>query len=142
MWPETLAATGMVRSQRMLRLVGWCAKRVYRRASAIRVISPGFRDNLVQKGVPPERIHVISNWVDADFYRPREPDPVLQQRLGLADRFNVMFAGTMGLAQGLETVLDAAGRLADLPRLQFVFVGDGADPASCRNFRVGAGCRT
>lgn len=127
MWPETLAATGMVRSQRTLRLVAWCARRVYRRASAIRVISPGFRDNLVQKGVPPEKIHVISNWVDADFYRPREPDPALQQKLGLADRFNVMFAGTMGLAQGLETVLDAAGRLADLPRLQFVFVGDGAD---------------
>jgi colanic acid biosynthesis glycosyl transferase WcaI len=127
MWPETLAATGMVRGLQTLKIVGWCAKRVYRRVNAIRVISPGFRDNLVQKGVPPENIHVISNWVDTDFYRPREADAILKQKLGLADRFNLMFAGTMGLAQGLETVLDAAGLLADLPRLQFVFVGDGAD---------------
>jgi glycosyltransferase involved in cell wall biosynthesis len=127
MWPETLAATHMLNHARALAFVGWCAKQVYRRAAAIRVISQGFRDNLIQKGVPPEKIHVISNWVDADFYRPQAPDLAMMEKLGLAGHFNVMFAGTMGLAQGLETVLDAAALLTDLPRLQFVFVGDGAD---------------
>ncbi len=127
MWPETLAATGMLNNSRLLKVVGWCAKRVYNATDAIRVISQGFRDNLIQKGVPSEKIHVISNWVDADFYRPQEPDHALAEKLGLADRFNIMFAGTIGLAQGLETVLDAAALLSDLPRLQFVLVGDGAD---------------
>jgi colanic acid biosynthesis glycosyl transferase WcaI len=127
MWPETLRATGMVRSQRVLDLLGWCAKRIYRRAAAIRVISPGFRDNLVAKGVPSDKVHVISNWVDTEFYRPVEPDPGLAAQTGMAGRFNVMFAGMIGLAQGLDTVLDAAWLLRDRPEVQFVLVGDGAD---------------
>lgn len=126
MWPETLSATGMVSNQRALGLVGWFAKWIYRRAAAIRVISPGFRENLIAKGVTPEKIHVVSNWVDADCYRPEQPDPVLAQETRLAGKFNVMFAGGMGLAQGLEYVLDAAALLKERRDVQFVFVGDGA----------------
>jgi glycosyltransferase involved in cell wall biosynthesis len=127
LWPETLKATGMLNNERMLRLIGWFADRVYRRAAAIRVISPGFRENLISKGVPAEKIHVISNWVDADQQPPQAPDPQLAASLGLAGRFNVMFAGTQGFAQGLDTVLAAAVQLQDMPQVQIVFVGSGAD---------------
>ena len=127
MWPETLRATGMVNSEHALSLVGWFAKWVYNRAAAIRVISPGFRDNLLSKGVPPEKVHVISNWVDTDFYKPMKPDPELALKLGLTGRFNIMYAGTIGLAQKLDTVLDTACLLQDLPDIQFVLVGDGIE---------------
>jgi colanic acid biosynthesis glycosyl transferase WcaI len=127
MWPETLRSTGLVRSDRVLGCIGRLAKWVYRRAAAIREISPGFRDNLVAKGVPAEKIRVISNWVDTDFYRPLKPEPQLAERLALAGRFNIMFAGMMGPAQGLETVVEAAALLGDLPDVQFVLVGDGND---------------
>lgn len=129
LWPETLAATGMLRNRQMLRMVGWYAKWVYRRAAAIHVISPGFRQNLIEKGVPAHKIHVISNWVDVDVYRPVPPDPQLAEQLGLARRFNVMFAGNIGQAQALDTVLDAASLLRDLPDVQFVLLGNGADCA-------------
>ena len=96
--------------------------------TTIRVISPGFRDNLMSKNVSAEKIHVISNWVDTRrVFAPREPSTELAEEYGLKDRFNVMFAGTLGLAQGLDTVLEAASQLGDLPDVQFVFVGDGAD---------------
>jgi len=127
MWPETLAATKMLNSRLALWIVGWYAKWVYRRAAAIHVISPGFRDNLLGKGVPDGKIRVISNWVDTELYRPVPPDPQLAQKHGLAGRFNVMYAGNIGQAQGLAVVLEAAELLADLPDLQFVLVGDGAD---------------
>ena len=139
MWPETLRATGMVHSERILGLLGWYAKRVYRRAAAIRVISPGFRDNLVAKGVPADRIHVISNWVDTEFYRPEDPDASLAIQTGMAGRFNVMYAGTIGLAQGLDTILNAASLLCDLPEVQFVLVGDGADAERLRERARAAG---
>lgn len=129
LWPETLAATGMLHNRTLLGIVGWFASWVCRKASAIHVISPGFRENLLGKGVPARKIHVISNWVDSQAYRPVPPDPQLAGQLGLAGRFNVMFAGNMGAAQGLDTVLDAAGLLSDLPDAQFVLVGDGADLA-------------
>lgn len=125
MWPETLAATGMFHNERLLGWVGHFAKWVYAKAAAILVISPGFFRNLVDKGVPPEKIRVISNWVDPETYYRAAPEPQLAQELGLAGRFNVMFAGNMGEAQGLETVVDAAKLLEDDPQVQFVMVGDG-----------------
>jgi glycosyltransferase involved in cell wall biosynthesis len=98
---------------------------VYRRAAAITVVSPGFRTNLIGKGVPAHKVHVIPNWADDDLYHPVSPDPQLAEELGLNGRFNVMFAGNLGAAQGLEHVLAAAGLLRDLPEVQFVIAGSG-----------------
>jgi len=125
MWPETLAATGMLNNRRVINLVGRFADWVYGQANAICVISPGFRENLIQKGVSPAKIHLIPNWVDPETYYPAQPDPELAQDLGLDNRFNIMFAGNIGEAQGLETVLVAARALRHIPQVQFVFVGSG-----------------
>ena len=125
MWPETLNATGMFNNKRLLGWICRVAKWVYAKAQAILVISPGFFRNLVDKGVPPEKIRVISNWVDPQTYYRAAPEPQLAQELDLAGRFNVMFAGNMGEAQGLETVIEAAKLLKDDPQVQFVMVGDG-----------------
>lgn len=125
MWPETLSATGMLNNARILRWVGQFARWVYARATKLLVISPGFRRNLLEKGVAADKIHFISNWVDPETYHPAEPEPELAAELGLAGRFNVMFAGNVGEAQGLETVIEAADFLRDLSDIQFVIVGDG-----------------
>lgn len=127
MWPENLRATGMVRNEGVLRCVGAFAKLVYWRCCTIRVISPGFRKNLLEKGVPNSKVGVISNWVDTDIYRPIPPDRELAQKLGLHGCFTVMYAGTIGLAQGLDVVLGAAALLRDLQQVQFVLVGDGVE---------------
>lgn len=125
MWPETLSATGMLDNPRLLGWIGRFAKWVYGKTYSILVISPGFRRNLLEKGVPAEKIHVIPNWVDLATYYQAEPDPELAHKLGLAGRFNVMFAGNMGEAQGLETVIETAKLLQDDPQIQFALVGDG-----------------
>jgi glycosyltransferase involved in cell wall biosynthesis len=130
LWPETLGATGMVGSSRVLDAVGRAAEALYRRAAALVVISHGFKRNLVAKGVPAGKVHVIHNWADEDVYRPVAPDPELARRWGLDGRFNVLFAGNIGPAQALGTVLDAAERLRDLPDVQMVFVGEGVDLAA------------
>jgi len=127
MWPETLAATGMMPSQRVAGWVSRLARFVYRQAAAITVISPGFKRNLVEKGVPPDKIHVIPNWADEDVYRPVPRDEALAVRHGLAGRFNIVFGGNMGAAQGLHNVVEAATLLRDTPAVQFVFIGDGVD---------------
>lgn len=124
-WPETLAATGMLNNRRVLGVVAAFARWIYRRAATILVISAGFRDNLLKKGVPADKIRVIPNWANTAEYCPQAPEPALAEELGLAGRFNVMFAGNIGEAQGLETVLRAGEQMADDPRVQFVLVGDG-----------------
>ncbi len=125
MWPETFSATGMLNNAAVLKGIGSFAMWVYEKAATICVISPGFCENLIKKGVPADKVHVISNWVDPDTYYVADPDSALAKELGMSNRFNVMFAGNIGEAQGLEAVLEAAKLLRDLKDVQFVLVGDG-----------------
>jgi glycosyltransferase involved in cell wall biosynthesis len=127
MWPETLTATGMFSSPRIAALLGAFARFVYRRAAAITVISEGFRRNLISKGVPADKINVISNWADEELFHPVPADAQLADAHGLTGKFNLVFAGNMGAAQGLENLLAAAEQLRDLPQLQFALIGDGVD---------------
>ncbi len=132
LWPESVEATGMVQNRHFLRWMGRLERFVYRRAAAIAVISNGIKQNLIGKGVPPQKVHVVPHWADESLYRPVPPDPELAQDLGMAGRFNVVFAGQLGLAQGLDVVLDAADELADIPDVQFIMVGDGTDAERLR----------
>jgi glycosyltransferase involved in cell wall biosynthesis len=127
MWPESLRATGLVSNPMALRLVSAAARILYRHSSGIRVISNGFRKNLLGKGVPGSKVHVISNWVDTECYRPVSAETGSESETIFAGKFTVMYAGTIGLAQGLEVVLDAALLLRDDPGIQLVLVGDGLE---------------
>jgi colanic acid biosynthesis glycosyl transferase WcaI len=132
MWPETLAATGMMPSKKVARMVGWMAALIYQRAAAITVISEGFKRNLIGKGVPADKIYVVPNWADEEVYRPVEPDGALAAEYGLSGRFNVVYGGNLGAAQAMRNVLAAAALLGDLPNVQFVLIGDGMEAESLK----------
>jgi colanic acid biosynthesis glycosyl transferase WcaI len=132
MWPETVIASGMLNSSLPLKMLSLLARFIYRRAAAITVISRGFKANLEGKGVPINKISVIPNWADEKIYRPVERNPSLGEKYQLVNRFNIIFAGTMGPAQGLTTVISAAEFLADVPDIQFIFIGDGIDLQSLK----------
>jgi len=127
LWPEGVIASGMMSEGLAVRLLRWLERFVYNRAAAITVISPGFKRNLMAKGVPDEKVHVIPNWADDEIYRPVPRDRELGERYGLSGHFNVVFAGNMGPAQALHVVLQAAVGLQDMPEIRFVLVGDGIE---------------
>ena len=127
MWPETLEATGISKNRWVFRVVDRMCHFAYGQASAITVITPGYKSNLIEKGVPSHKIHVLMNWGYEGEFQPAEPDVDLARQLGLEGRFNIVYAGNMGPAQGLFNVLDAADLLTDLTDVQFVLVGDGLD---------------
>ena len=85
----------------------------------------GLNPCLVERGASAEKVVVIENWADDKLYRPVAYDLKLAQDEGLSDKFNVMFAGNMGLAQGLDNIVSAAKLCLDSSKIQFVFVGDG-----------------
>jgi colanic acid biosynthesis glycosyl transferase WcaI len=129
MWPESVVESGMLGAGKVRRgvelaLSAWC-KLIYRQASIITVLSPGFKRLLIERGVPAARIEVVYNWTEEAVFRPLPPDPALAADLGLADRFNVVYAGNLGGFQALECVIRAACRLRDDPRIQIVLVGTG-----------------
>lgn len=128
MWPETLFSTGMLRNKSALWMIDAYAKWVYSRAALIRVISPGFRTNLLKKQVPDKKIRMISNWVDTNYYKPTCVNKETLARYGMQGRFNILYAGTIGLAQGLDVIMDAADRIKKcLPDVQFVLAGEGVE---------------
>lgn len=130
LWPDTVRASGMVSGRRILGMLGrWC-NIVYRRTDQITVLSPGFRTILLSRGLEPGKVHVIYNWCDEERISAFGRDHQLASELGFAGRFNVVFAGTMGLAQKLETVLEAARICRErCPAVRFVFVGGGIEKA-------------
>lgn len=127
LWPETLAATGMVRAKPALRAVGAWMRGVYRASARIAVLSSGFKEAIARRGVPRGKIEVINNWADEAQLDVRRPDDARARELGFDDRFTVVFAGTLGPAQGLDTVLDAAERLSNRPDILFFIIGAGIE---------------
>lgn len=127
LWPETLLTTGIVHQGLLTQVVDVAARRVYKAAHSLTVNSKGFRSNLIDKGVPGEKIHVLHNWADERMYYPVPYDQSMAKKLGLDGAFNVMFAGNLGTAQGLDTLIDAAIRLATTPQVQLVLVGSGVE---------------
>jgi colanic acid biosynthesis glycosyl transferase WcaI len=124
LWPDTVAATGMVGSPRALALLRWFCAIGYQQAARIVVPSHGFKAALQARGVSADKIDVILNWCDEPALLRGEPTPPRS-----ADgRFEVVFAGTMGAAQGLDAVLGAATiLLGSAPRVRFTFIGGGID---------------
>lgn len=128
MWPDTIASSGMLSNRAILGAIGaWC-NWAYRAADRIIVISEGFKRLLVERGVSEQRVEVIRNWCDED--RIVFDNRVVQDKaeLGFTGGFNVLFAGNMGPAQGLNSVLEAAALLATRrPSVRFILLGDGVD---------------
>lgn len=127
LWPDTLAATGMVSNGSVLALIGRWMALVYRRAAHVVVLSSGFRQRLVERGVPARKLSVIENWTfEAEEQAAAQPD----SDSGAEGHFTIVFAGTMGLAQSLDTVLAAASIVERaLPQVRFIFMGGGIEAA-------------
>jgi len=130
LWPESVINSGMLRDDKFLQLLTFICAWVYRQVDWLIVLSPGFKQALVKRGVLADKIEVIYNWCNETAQKPAAYDDALAQELGFAGYFNVLFAGTMGIMQGLDTVLEAAQICrSQVPTVRFVLMGDGVDRA-------------
>ena len=125
-YPDVAIRLGVLTNHRAIAFFRWMERFVYGTAAAVSVISEGFRRNLLAKGVPADKIEAIPNFMDTEFVRPLPRHNSFSVAEGLDGRFVVLFAGNVGLSQGLETVLDAACRLEKHKDVLFLIVGNGA----------------
>jgi len=126
LWPDSVVAVGAAsEDSRMVRGLRSLEQFVYRHADHIVIVSEGFRPHLSRCGVSDDRISFVPNGVDAGLFAPSEPDPEYLD----PDLFTLIFAGTVGLAHGIGTILDAAAQLRD-ERIRFLIVGSGAERAA------------
>lgn len=125
-YPDVAIRLGVLTDPRAIAFFKGLERFVYDRASAVSVISEASGRNLLSKGVPPGKLHVIPNFVDPDFVRPLPRQNLFSRQHGLDDSWVVLFAGNVGLSQGLESVLETARLVSDEPGILFLIVGNGA----------------
>lgn len=130
-WPESMGAVGA----NIPKIAYWGLERIeksmYKKCDRLVTVGQGYYDRLAEKGVPKEKMSIVMNGTDLAVYSPREKNVELLKKFGLEDKFIVSYIGTVGMACGLEVVLDAAEIISrkerkDRKDVVFVVVGDGA----------------
>ncbi len=124
-WPDVAVKLGMLRGRRTIGFFEAMERFIYRHATRIFAISTEFRDYLLGKGVEPEKLEVVPNFVDTKRVIPLSRDNQFSREHGLTGKLVVLYAGNVGLSQGLEVILDAAESLRSETAIEFLIVGAG-----------------
>lgn len=132
LWPETLRATGVLSEGWPLRVAARVTRRLHRAMDGLLVQSDAFIPALQAQGVRPNRITYLPNWAE-EYFRPVSVPDDAPERHELPEGFVVMFAGNIGVAQGLDVLLGAAERLRNVAGVHWVVLGDGRQLPWLRN---------
>jgi colanic acid biosynthesis glycosyl transferase WcaI len=134
LFPREAVELGMLTNRFLVSMFEAMERQVYRLAARVMVHSPGNKEHVVQRGGDPARVDVVYNWVNTDRIRPGTKNNDFARRHGLdgggaagAGQFVVSYAGTMGWAQDMGTIIDSAARLRDQRDILFLLVGDGVE---------------
>ena len=123
LWPETVAASGMLKNKYALKFINsWCNFN-YRNASFITVATPGFYKRLVSKGISQEKLEVVSNW-SRDVISDDKLAKTLKESYFDATKINIIYAGNLGIVQSLTTILKTAKKLKENgnQKIKFIFL--------------------
>lgn len=126
LWPEAPVQMGIIKNPLLKAFLYKLEMSTYKRATAVVALSEAIKTE-IEKKVPGKEIHVVPNMADTDFYKPELKKPELEEKFGVNGKFVVSYIGTMGLANGLEYMVDCAEatREARLP-IHFLLCGEGA----------------
>ncbi|MBI2998867.1 MAG: glycosyltransferase family 4 protein [Deltaproteobacteria bacterium] len=125
-YPQTLIDVGLLRNRFIIYLAEALEAMAYRNSAHIVVPAPGTREFIVErKGVQRQKVDFIPNWVDTERVLPGPKENGFRKTQGLANRFVVSYAGSMGFGQDLTTVLASARALQHRSDIVFLLVGDG-----------------
>jgi glycosyltransferase involved in cell wall biosynthesis len=126
LWPDAPIMMGFIRSESVQRSLYRMETAIYKSAHSIVALSPAIRD-LIQKKISGKTVHLLPNLSDTDFFMPEQKNPMLQIKYHVQGRFVVSYIGAMGVANGLNYVLECAVacQREKLP-VHFLLCGNGA----------------
>lgn len=128
-WPESIETVGAIRCRPVLRFLQWLERRMYLAAEHVVTVGEGYRAKILERAEVADRITVITNGVDLRRFVPQGPDVRFLHQWDLEGAFVCSYVGTIGMAHGLEVVIEAACLLKARGRhdIRFCLVGDGAE---------------
>jgi glycosyltransferase involved in cell wall biosynthesis len=129
MWPDVPIAIGAIRNPLVVWLARWLELTAYRRAAHVVALAPGMRDDIIAKGIPAAKVSVVPNGCDLDVFSedPGTASP-RDEFSWLGTRKLVLFAGTLGLVNGVDYLVRLAAHTAKAePEIRFVVIGGGRE---------------
>jgi colanic acid biosynthesis glycosyl transferase WcaI len=133
LFPDAAVASGILNNQIAIRFFSAMERFIYRHSLHISVISETFRQNLLGKGVRPDKLSLIPVWADPSLVYPLPKENRFRSRYGLEGKFVVMYAGNHGITSCLDVLLSAAVRLKSDSEISFVFIGEGIKKAQLKS---------
>jgi glycosyltransferase involved in cell wall biosynthesis len=127
LWPEFGVSMGVLKNPVVIALARWLEMFLYGRATHILVNSPAYREYMIAKGVSENKVTYIPYGTDVDMFNPQVDGSSIRAELGVENRFVVLYAGALGQANDIDTILRAAGRLNNRDKICFVLFGDGKE---------------
>jgi glycosyltransferase involved in cell wall biosynthesis len=127
LWPEFAIDMGILKNPLLISLSRRLERFLYNRATHILVNSPAYRDYLLEKGIDPARITLVSNGVDASLFGGSFDRERQRHRWSLNGKFLVTYAGALGAANDIPVVLEAARVLSNHDGIHWLLVGDGKE---------------
>jgi len=133
LWPEFAIDMGVLKNPALIWLSRRLERFLYGQADHMLVNSPAYRDYLLRKGIPERKITLIPNGVDPGMFDPAKDGSSIRHEFNLNGKFVVTYAGALGPANDLLTVLKAADILRGDEKVHFLLVGDGKDRVTLEN---------
>lgn len=127
LWPEFAVGMGVLTNPALVRIARWLEAFLYGRADLLVVNSPAYRDYLLRRGIPEVKVRFVPNGVDASMFEPSARGETLRREWGCDGKTVALYAGALGPANDIPTLLAAAESLRSEPSLAIVLVGDGKD---------------
>ena len=127
LWPEFAIDVGVLRNPALISLSRWLEVFLYRHATHLLVNSPAYVNYLISKNVAPSKISLIANGVDPNMFNPQDRGENVRRRFGLESKFVWTYAGALGLANDIDTLLHAAAHLRDEDDIHLLLVGGGKE---------------
>jgi glycosyltransferase involved in cell wall biosynthesis len=129
LWPESIRAVGAMKRSWFLDRLEDLELFLYRNSNGIITVTKSFRNNLIERGIEPHKIHVVTNGVDISRFHPMPKDRALLMQHGLDGKFVAGYIGTHGMAHALDTLIESAEMLLNSDRgrgIHIIMLGDGA----------------
>jgi len=129
LWPEFPIEIGAIKNKLAIKFLRRFEKRIYDKSEHVVALSPGMKEGVMKAGTPEEKVSMIPNMAKPDKFFPHEPNQEIANQFGIdLSKFNVIHFGSMGRANGLQYIIEAAKCLRDEgdDDVRFIFMGFGA----------------
>ncbi len=125
LWPESAVKLGVLKNKYLIKLSTWLEEFSYKKSSLITGQTQGIIDDINRRGY--KNTYLLTNGVDTELFKKENKSNELLEQFGVEGKFNVCYAGIIGIAQGLDVILEVADLLKNYKEIQFLLIGEGPE---------------